>query len=133
MNENPTHFGYITQSAQGIFAFPAYDKAIGQALLDTGAWATEEIQMISKLINPGDEVLIVEFIPHHLRYVAGVSPQAFAGLLSEYFNSLYIPSMKSYVDNHSFEGLLSRLYELNSSHDQIVFAKQLEDIQKLGS
>ena len=267
MNENPTHFGYITQSAQGIFAFPAYDKAIGQALLDTGAWATEEIQMISKLISPGDEVLIVgghlgtvavpisrsvkrvavveanpeifkflqanmvlnavqnvdlvwtaagnevktvkflagtensggskifpanphphyltnllkicevqtsrlddqfrgrvfqiifmdiegseyfalqgmpsllssanvlfvEFIPHHLRYVAGVSPQAFAGLLSEYFNYLYIPSMKSYVDKHSFEGLLSRLYELNSSHDQIVFAKQLEDIQKLGS
>jgi FkbM family methyltransferase len=265
MNQNPTHFGYITQSAQGIFAFPAYDKAIGQALLDTGTWAAEEIEMISKLISPQDEVLIVgghlgtvavpisrsakrvavveanpeiykflqanmllngvqnadlvwtaagnevktveflagtensggskispvnphphylenllkvcevqtsrlddqfrgrifriifmdiegseyfalqgmptllssasvlfvEFIPHHLRYVAAVSPQNFAGLLSEYFNYLYIPAMKSYVEKTAFEPLLSRLYELNSSHDQIIFTKDLVDIQKL--
>jgi FkbM family methyltransferase len=265
MNQNPSHFGYITQSAQGIFAFPAYDKAIGGALLDTGTWATEEIEMISKLISPEDEVLIVgghlgtvavpisrsakrvavveanpeiykflqanmllngvqnadlvwtaagnevktvkflagtensggskispvnphphylenllkvcevqtsrlddqfrgrifriifmdiegseyfalqgmptllssasvlfvEFIPHHLRYVAAVSPQSFASLLSAHFNYLYIPSMKSYVEKDAFEPLLSRLYDLESSHDQIVFTKDLVDIQKL--
>ncbi len=265
MTQSPSHFGYITQSPQGTFAFPAYDKAIGQALLDTGAWATEEIEMINKLVSPKDEVLIVgghlgtvavpisrsakrvavveanpkifrflqanmilngvqnadlvwcaagndvktvkflagtensggskiypanphphyltnllemcevqtsrlddqfqgrvfriifmdiegseyfalqgmpsllrsanvlfvEFIPHHLRYVAAVSPQDFAGLLSQHFNYLYIPSMKSYVEKDTFEPLLSRLYDLDSSHDQIIFAKELVDIQKL--
>ena len=39
--------------------------------------------------------------------------------------------MKSYVEKTAFEPLLSRLYELNSSHDQIIFTKDLVDIQKL--
>lgn len=265
MNNAPFISGHISSSTQGVFAFPIYDEAVAKALSETGGWATEEIQMLERLVNQDDEVLIVgghlgtvaipisravkkvavveanpdiykyltvnlllnevnnveplnvlasenggfaqfliggansggskiyprnphphylenvrrvvelrssrlddcfpnrkfrlvfmdiegseyfalkgmpnilaasdilfvEFIPNHLRYVAAIDSNQFAELISGFFNYLFIPGLGVYVERDNFASMLGRLYDLNYSQDQIVFTKQLADIQSV--
>jgi FkbM family methyltransferase len=72
------------------------------------------------------EVLFVEFIPHHLQFVAQVSPEEFLGPLEACFNFLYIPGLKTVVKKEDFSAVLRRLYDLNFAQDQIVFSKNLD-------
>ena len=267
MNISSFISGHISSSAQGVFAFPIYDEAVAKALSETGGWATEEIQMLERLVNQDDEVLIVgghlgtvavpisravkkvtvveanpdiykylkvnlllnevtnveslnalasenegfvqfliggtnsggskiyprnlhphylenvrrvvelrssrlddcfpsrkfrlvfmdiegseyfalkgmpnilaaadilfvEFIPNHLRYVAAISANQFAELISGFFNYLFIPGLGVCVERDNFSSMLCRLYDLNYSQDQIVFVKHLADIQRISA
>jgi hypothetical protein len=51
--------GYLTESTQGSFLCPAYDESIGAALLASGECKIDEIEWLSRVVTPEDEVLIV--------------------------------------------------------------------------
>jgi len=51
--------GYLTESHQGAFLCPAYDKHIGTSLLDSGECKGNEIEWLRRTLRPEDEVLVV--------------------------------------------------------------------------
>jgi FkbM family methyltransferase len=67
--------------------------------------------------------LIVEFIPHHLSNVAGITPEQFAETLTPHFNALLIPSRKETVARADFATALRRLYDAGLGDSGIIFTK----------
>ena len=68
--------------------------------------------------------LFVEFIPHHLKNVSAVTPEAFSALLEPFFDVLFVPGFNSYVDRANFSVMLRRMYDINMAQEQIVFLKR---------
>ncbi len=71
------------------------------------------------------KVLITEFVPHHLKYVASVSIIDFWTTLEPHFDSLYLPKSNKFYEG-SFDILrqLTFLFNNNESYDNIVFLKK---------
>lgn len=69
------------------------------------------------------QYLIVEFLPHHLKNVSGVSVKEFLELIEPHFNSLYIPSKKITVKKSDFLKTLEKMYDSGEGDDGIVFSK----------
>jgi FkbM family methyltransferase len=69
------------------------------------------------------QALIVEFLPHHLSQVAGVTPEQFAETLLPHFSKLFAPSL-----NRSFEGpeiaqALRSMFDQGHGDAALVFTK----------
>jgi len=77
------------------------------------------------------EILLVEYIPYHLEYVAGISPEEFSCLLEKYFNYLFIPGLNSFIEKKYFRKTLRQMYDAKHSEDQIIFSKELFQIAML--
>ena len=69
------------------------------------------------------KTLIVEFVPHHLRNVAGVGPEAFASLIVPHFDWMYLPKYSALVGKDRIGAEMKALYLANESHDGLVFLK----------
>lgn len=74
------------------------------------------------------ETLIVEFIGHHLRNVAGVSVAEFLQPIEPHFEHLYIPSIRKHVTRKDFLATLADLYDRKINDDGIVFSKSRVDL-----
>jgi FkbM family methyltransferase len=68
-------------------------------------------------------VLAVEFLPHHLRGVAGVSVTQFLELIEPHFRKLDLPSSGVVIEREGFFRALSDLYERDRGEDAMVFQK----------
>lgn len=77
-----------------------------------------------KQILGSAKVLFVEFIPHHLRNVAGVTPEQFCETIAPHFDVLYVPGLKATVERENFAVMLRRMYDINLAQEQIVFLKR---------
>jgi FkbM family methyltransferase len=70
------------------------------------------------------KVLITEFVPHHLKYVASVSVADFWDTLEPHFKYLYIPESKKFFDNpNNILKQLTLMFDNDESYDNIVFLK----------
>lgn len=67
--------------------------------------------------------LIVEFLPHHLSRVAGVTVETFLEPLSGHFSSLTVPSTGQRAGRKEFLGLLQRMFHNNQGDAGIIFQK----------
>jgi FkbM family methyltransferase len=67
--------------------------------------------------------LIVEFIPHHLTNVAGVTPEQFASVIAPHFGTLFIPSRQETVGRADFGTALRRMYDAGAADAGLVFTK----------
>jgi len=74
-------------------------------------------------ILSGCSALVVEFLPHHLRNVSGVSVEAFLSVIEPHFSRLTIPSSGLVVDAPKFAETLNRMYDLEQGDDGIIFEK----------
>ena len=69
--------------------------------------------------------LIIEFIPHHLNNVSSTSINEYIELITQYFNYLYIPSQKIYLDNYEqIKKTLEDMYYNNTNDNGIIFSKK---------
>ncbi len=68
--------------------------------------------------------LIVEFLPHHLARVAGVTVADFLAPLAPHFDSLAIPTMDRVVARDDFQRALLDLYERPEGDSAIIFRKR---------
>lgn len=68
-------------------------------------------------------VLAVEFLPHHLRDVAGVSVQKFLEPISPHFDTLTVPTKNLTVGAKDFLAVLQGMYEREEGDDCIVFSR----------
>lgn len=73
------------------------------------------------------ETLIVEFIGHHVRNVAGVSVAEFLAPIEPHFGHLYIPTLRRHVVRGDFLGVLSDMYAKKLNDDGIVFSRSRVD------
>ena len=69
------------------------------------------------------KTLAVEFLPHHLKNVAGVGVSDFIALIEPHFSRLTIPSKKLSVARQDFRRTLQAMYDRNEGDDGIVFEK----------
>jgi FkbM family methyltransferase len=68
--------------------------------------------------------LIVEFLPHHLRNVSGVTVDEFLAVIEPHFTQLTIPSKSITVERPKFLSTLERMYNLDESDDAMIFSKE---------
>lgn len=74
-------------------------------------------------ILAGAKTLIVEFLPHHLSRVAGVTVEKFLEPLSAHFSSLTVPSTGQQAGRKEFLGVLQRMFDNNQGDAGIIFRK----------
>jgi len=73
--------------------------------------------------------LVVEFLPHHLQYVASVGPQEFADLLVPHFNGMYAPSTGRVTGREDIASVLTAMYRDNIEEDGLFFVKDAADLE----
>jgi FkbM family methyltransferase len=71
----------------------------------------------------GARILQIEFLPHHLRNVGGVSIEDFVAVLSPHFDRLTIPSRQIQVEREGFLPALREMYERDLGDGGILFEK----------
>jgi FkbM family methyltransferase len=69
------------------------------------------------------ETLIVEFLPHHLSRVSGITVDDFLAPLAPHFDSLTIPTLGRVVARDEFRSALADLFERPEGDPAIVFRK----------
>jgi FkbM family methyltransferase len=67
--------------------------------------------------------LAVEFLPHHLRDVAGIDVATFLAPIEPHFSSLFIPSRQVTVSRDRFKATLEQMYADWSGDDGLIFSK----------
>jgi len=67
--------------------------------------------------------LFVEFLPHHLRNVSGVSPEEFVAPIEPHFSRLFIPSKNQHVARPAFKDVLRRMYDHDEADAGLVFTR----------
>ena len=68
-------------------------------------------------------VLFVEFVPHHLRNVSGVSVADFVSLITPHFSQLYVPSKDLRLTQDRFIPVLAEMFDQDESDDGLEFSK----------
>jgi len=69
------------------------------------------------------QVLMVEFLPHHLSNVSGVTVAEFVGAIAPHFSSLQIPSQEVVLTAPDFVSHLEAMADAQQGDDSIVFTK----------
>jgi hypothetical protein len=70
--------------------------------------------------------LFVEFLPHHLRNVSGVTPEQFLALITPHFQSLFVPGRNLHVGQDAFLGTLQEMFDKNEEEDSLIFSKGVD-------
>jgi hypothetical protein len=69
------------------------------------------------------KVLAVEFLPHHLANVSGVTVAQFTALIEPHFSKLTIPSKRLQLNSTEFVSQLTEIFNLNQGEDALLFEK----------
>jgi hypothetical protein len=67
--------------------------------------------------------LIVEFLPHHLSKVAGITPEEFVEPLLPHFNNLFVPGLNRRAAKHEFARTLRFMYAADHGERGLIFTK----------
>lgn len=68
-------------------------------------------------------ILVVEFLPHHLENVSGVTVEQFLAVIPPHFRTLTIPSKGVTVDGAHLATALNDMFEHGQADDGIIFAR----------
>ena len=72
-------------------------------------------------ILSGCNTLVVEFLPHHIKNVAGVGVEQFFSVIPKHFGKLHLPDNdQTHNFSESLE-VLQNLYDSNVGEDGIIF------------
>lgn len=99
-------------------------RAFNFILMDIEGSETFAIRGMPRLLDRAG-ALAIEFLPHHLKDVAGVTPEEFVEPLVENFSWLYVPSQRLAIPRHQIAAKVKAMYEAGEGHDLIVFSKSL--------
>lgn len=69
------------------------------------------------------KTLFVEYLPHHLKNVSGVSPKEFLAQIEPHFEKLFIPSKNLHVGKSDFLAALQTMFDREQGDDGLIFAK----------
>ena len=69
------------------------------------------------------KLLVVEFLPHHLKNVSGVTVEQFLSVIAPHFTKLTIPSKQISCGFSDFVNHLTKMYSLDQEDESIIFEK----------
>lgn len=69
------------------------------------------------------KVLVVEFLPHHLRDVAGITVDDFLSVIPEGFTKMTIPSQQKTIEKSSFKAELKGMFAAEKGDDGLIFER----------
>lgn len=69
------------------------------------------------------KVLVVEYLPHHLKKVSGVTVDQFLGLIEPHFSRLTVPSRGLKVEGKGIRGVLQEMYDRDQEDNGIIFER----------
>lgn len=69
------------------------------------------------------KLLVVEYLPHHLKNVSSVTVEQFLSVIRPHFSHLLVPSTGEESTAANFATVLQRMYELNQGDEGILFSK----------
>jgi FkbM family methyltransferase len=69
------------------------------------------------------QTLAIEFLPHHLVNVAGISVEDLVDQIYPFFDQLTVPSKNLTVEKSRFHTVLTEMFESNESDEGIIFRK----------
>jgi hypothetical protein len=76
-----------------------------------------------KRILAGATALFVEFLPHDLKNVAGVTPEEFVDAVGPGFQQLHVPSKNVTVARDAFKATLRAMYDADQGDAGLVFSR----------
>jgi FkbM family methyltransferase len=68
-------------------------------------------------------VLSIEFIPHHLRNVSGITVAQLLELVDPFFTRMFVPSKDVTVRKDQFRTLLQEMYDRDENDNGLIFTK----------
>ena len=74
-------------------------------------------------ILSNSNLLAIEFLPHHLRNVSGVTVAQFLSVIEPHFTRLTVPSKQHVLGRSEFVGYLSEMYDKGQGDEAIIFEK----------
>jgi len=80
------------------------------------------LQGMQKILSKA-KLLAVEFLPHCLRNISGVTVSQFLSVIAPHFSKLTIPSKQKIVETSDFFTYLSEMYDNEQGDDSIIFEK----------
>lgn len=109
----------ISVTAHSLDQFLA-DKDFDVILMDIEGSEYFALRGMKEILSNA-KVLVVEFLPHHLRNVAGCSVAEFVGTIAPFFNHLFIPSKGTHHDAGGILPALQSMFDRGEGDDGIVF------------
>lgn len=73
------------------------------------------------------QTLVIEFIPHHLRNVSGITANDLFELLEPHFDSVFIPTKSIRTDMANARRVLNDMFEHNQEDEGIFFEKSRDN------
>ncbi|ANM31316.1 hypothetical protein ABI59_19665 [Acidobacteria bacterium Mor1] len=67
--------------------------------------------------------LAVEFLPHHLKHVSGVTVEEFLAVIPRHFTTLTVPTLNRTVESAEFLPCLSEMYRNDQGDDGLIFER----------
>lgn len=123
-NHNDAYF-YDSPEIVEVDAFPLdarYDLTFQHIVMDIEGSEVFALRGMPRILA-GAKSLRIEFLPHHLRDVAGVSVAQFLEPIKEHFNQLVIPSRNLTVGHDSFLSELQSMFDRDVGDNSIIFRK----------
>lgn len=69
------------------------------------------------------QVLVTEFVPHHLKYVSGTTVDQFLSVITPHFPRVTIPSRNAVLESSECARLLQDMYDRGQDDDGIIFER----------
>lgn len=121
-------FEYFYDSPQTI-SVPAYSldeqlkgEAFSLVLMDIEGSEYFALKGMQDILSR-TPTFIVEYLPHHLRNVSGVSPGEFLRLIAPHFDNLFISSKHLQVKKNDFLSALQTMFDQDQGDDGLIFTK----------
>ncbi|MCX5997230.1 MAG: FkbM family methyltransferase [Chloroflexi bacterium] len=74
-------------------------------------------------ILSNSKVLVVEFLPHHLKNVSGITVEQFLSVIEPHFSKLTVPSKQQVIGHSQFRSYLIEMYNKGQEDPGIIFEK----------
>jgi FkbM family methyltransferase len=117
---------YDSPEVVSIEAYPL-DEVLRDSQIDTILMDIEGSEYFAlggmQAILSRASVLFMEFIPHHLRNVSGVSVNQLVELIRPHFSTLSIPDRGITVSKDRFNEVLQAIYDRDQREEGVIFTK----------
>ncbi|HEY0121505.1 MAG TPA: FkbM family methyltransferase [Rhizobium sp.] len=102
------------------------DKSYDLIIMDIEGSEYFALKGMPKILTNA-RAMAIEFLPHHIKDVAGVSIADFCQLLQPNFNWMYIPGKNALIPSEKFMEFLSASFDAGHGYDAIYLMKDAPD------
>lgn len=116
--DHPAVISVAAASMDDVFSDATFDTIV----MDIEGSEYFALQGMQRLLAAA-RTLAIEFVPHHLRNVAGVSVSQFLEQFQSFFDQLYIPGKNMSVQKEQFRAVLEHMFANDECDEGLIFSK----------